>query len=312
MCKSPGSLFTLALLAASPLLAGDTGASCLRQGIAERTGVENIQVIENAPEPIYVDFGTELPTGERVRFEILVDGALSLTEEIELTKGDTSFEARKGAPVVELLAGQPARLEFLRRAAKTGTVEISLSLGGASFGRRTLSELEAQSTRLRASGVRPSATRSAVKSSRGIKQIFAESEDCQYDCEVAQDDCYYYQCGQFGSAACYGNCDMLYESCLENCGICQPSSSSQTTVTVHSTTPTSVVQCRRSFFNSSVTGHQRYNDRVMKQTVTTTTINSNCTETVTTQVSYYSTFCWQWIDFNSCSPVAWENPAANC
>lgn len=299
------SLSAFTLLAASQLFAG-SGPACIRQGVAERFGVpmEDVQINENAPEPLYVDFGTKLAPGDRVRFEIHVDGALSLTEALELSTDDASLGEHKGTRVVELLGGQPARLEFLRRAVQKGTVEVVLFLGDVDLGRRTLSELEAQSTRLRDRGVQPFASRSSVESPG---KLFTKSmEDCTYACEVAQDDCYYYQCGQFGSAACYGNCDMLYVSCLESCGVCQPSSSSQTTYTTVSTTATSTVECHKSITNPPYTGLQRLYNRQIKRTVTTTTINSDCSQTVTTQVTYFTTPCWTWIDYYPCYWITFE------
>lgn len=310
---SRASLFVSSLLVfmATQALAAPT---CVDQAIAERTGkpAGSVPVVTDAPDPIYVEIGPSAAIGDQVRFEIRVDGVVSLTETVELTEApavaDGELASQWTSPVVELLAAQPARLDFLRRAAERGTVEVVVVHGPTDLGLRTLDDLEASSAGLTA--VNPFGLRSSVATpgAEGRQTKF----NCEQYCDDEQDSCYLDRCGQFGSASCYDACDIEWLNCLESCGICQPSSTSSTVTTIVSTTPTSNVVCTRSFFNPAVTGRQRAFTRQLKHTTTTTTTNSDCSQTVTTSISYSNTLCWQWINFNSCPWLVWENPAANC
>lgn len=273
----------------------------------------DVEWVVDGVEPLYIPLARGAVVGDHLRFEILVDGELSLTEEVELIgtsaanqKESLDFSA---TPVVEFLATAPARLDFLRRAAVNGTVEVISYLGATKVGNWVFADLEAESALLRTEGALPYDLSS--KLTLAAPTTVQNKYSCHDICDWEQDDCYLNQCGQFGSASCYNACDDQWVQCMEGCGVCQPSSSTQVTETVVSTTPTSTTACKRSFFNST-TGTQRLMNRRIKRTTTTTTTNSNCTQTVSTSVSYYNTTCWKWINLNSCSWVLIENPAANC
>lgn len=291
--------------------------SCVRQALAERHGIApaDVDLVETSVEPLYIELASSLSVGDLVRFEIRAEGLPLLTEQVRLTEAPLVVEVDGvtlpvSTPVIELLASHSTRLEMLRRAAAEGAVEISIFHGESQLGSFDLAELDRRSTELLSSvGVSPFGLRSTV--SEAAARVEKNSQ-CEYYCDDEQDSCYLDRCGQFGSASCYDACDREYIDCLETCGICQPSSSTTVSEQVVSTTPTSTVLCTRSFFNWSVTGYQRAMDRQIKRTETTTTVNSDCSETVTTSVSYYNIICWQWLNYNTCPYVKVENPAANC
>ncbi|MEM8930057.1 MAG: hypothetical protein AAGE94_02715 [Acidobacteriota bacterium] len=299
----------LALVAAPQLFAEP---ACLQHALAGDDTAGDVELIDNAPPPIYVELGAGAAVGDRLRIEYRIDSRVSVIEELELAEAPAVAEdaaIQSTIPVVELLAGQPARLELVRRAQANGTVEVSIRHGEIDLGVFGLDGLEARGAELlQSAAASPFGLRSTV-SVPGVRQVKGACED---RCDDEQDDCYFSRCGQFGSSSCYNACDIDWVDCLEDCGICQPSSSSTVTTTTVSTTPTSTVLCTRMFFHPQVRGQQRAFTRRLKDTTTTTTINSDCSETVTTSVSYRNTSCWQWINFNFCPFPVIENPAANC
>lgn len=290
---------------------------CVQKAAAEHAGlpVGDAPVIENA-DPLFFELPASVAVGDTLRFEITVGDSVSLTETVELTRAPAAVEGVSTSAVsaVELLAAQPARLDFLRRAAAENQVEILVTRGETVLGTYAFGELAAASESLAPGGVRPFDLRSTLEVERA-RPALGESPSWKYTCEelcdLDQEDCYYYRCDQFGPPSCYQACDDQWEDCLTSCGFCQPSSSSTTTTTIQSSTPISGLICKRSFF-SSATGHQRLFRQQLKHTTTTTTINSDCSQTVTTSITYSTEDCWKWIDFNSCAYQLIENPAANC
>lgn len=307
MYKTTSLFLGLALLFSVPLFADQ---ACPR--IADRPGQPGeLELAIDGASPLYVRLGSQATAGDRLKFEILVNGLLSLTEEVELLGMSAENRPSFGTPVVELLAAAPARLELLRRAAMDGTVEVTSYLGDTKLEHRTFADLDAESAALRTEGALPYDLSSEL--SYAAPTDLQNKYSCQDFCDMEQDDCYLNRCGQFGSASCYDACDTEWVQCMEaECGVCQPSSSTEVTETVDSTTPTSTTVCKRSFFNAAVSGVQRLMNRRIKRTETTTTTNSDCSETVTTNVTYYDTTCWKWINFNGCYWQIIENPGANC
>ncbi len=287
----PLVLLGLALL---PLQAATADDRCVRQGIADAVGLpkEKIVLAEAIEAPLYVELDSSFAPGDRFQFEVRRNGAIFSTEEVELVENrssDASFDFA-ARPVVELFSTHPSRLNLLRRTIGDGTADVAISHNGKALRVETFAALERKGRTLAEGAIAPQAIRSTVRTEASARPH--QKSACTDACYAELEDCNYYRCGQFGSASCYDNCYWLYLDCLEfSCNTCQPSSSSTTTFSTVSTTPTSVYQCHTSggFFPKGI--YRRYT-RQIKQTVTTTTINSDCSETVTTQIFYFNIDCW--------------------
>lgn len=267
---------------------------CVQQAIADKTGTPLAEIeLSEAQNPVFVALEEKLAVGDRVGFRVLVDGELFLSEDLELAASDLVVDTRDftATPVVELLAALPTRLNALHRLAESGQVEVVVEHNGVAKAGIPWIDLVFQSETLRQGEVAPHAVTSTVRFEAASQP--AQKDACTDYCDDEQYDCYLYRCGQFGSASCYDACDDLYLDCLEGCGICQPSSTTTTTYTTVSTTPTSYVECRTDYFFGK--GYYRAYDRRIKRTVTTTTTNSDCSQTVTTTVSYFNIYCWVWL-----------------
>lgn len=284
----------LCLLAFTPQArAGDD--ACVRREIAALTRSAPADIVIAAIEqaPLYVDLRGDLAVGDRVRFEMLVGGERFFTEEVELVKTPRPLAAIElsAVPVVELLSANPARLGALYRIAARQDVKVRVARNGELVGTVPFAELAAASDRLSQEAVLPFAVRSTRRQETGHRRSL-QKDECTQFCDDQQNDCYLNRCGQFGSASCYDACDSQWIDCLESCGICQPSSSTSTTYSIASTTPLNVFECHTTFGSFSPKGIYRAYDRLIKRTDTTTTTNSDCTQTVTSQVSYFHTYCW--------------------
>ncbi|MCG8460380.1 MAG: hypothetical protein MI919_29205 [Holophagales bacterium] len=211
---------------------------------------------------------------------------------------DDDFSVR----VIELLSAQPRRLAHLRNLAETTSVDIVIShRGGVEV--RSLSELDAAGLDSdSAVDWRPLGNSSRVAGANqelptispgkplAPQRSLAKSA-CTDHCDSAQDDCYDY-CGQFGGASCYNACDSDWSDCRASCGSCQPSSSSVTTYTTLSSVLL-YAQCRKGNLPWEVKGMYGYYLDSYKKTVVTTTINSDCSQTVSQTVTYPQGYCWR-------------------
>lgn len=277
-----------------PLQAFAADDRCVRQGIATAVGLPSDKIVlaEALEAPLYVELEASFAPGDRFKFEVRRNGEIFSTEEVELVAGGTDsakidFTAR---PVVELFSTHPSRLNLLRRTVSEGAAEVAISQNGKLVRTEAFAALERKGRELAGAAISPQAMRSTDRTEASARP--AQKSACTDACYFELEDCNYYRCGQFGSAACYDNCYWLYLDCLEyNCSNCIPSSSSTTTYSTVSTTPTSVYECHTSggFFPKGI--YRRYTKQI-KQTVTTTTINSDCSETVTTSISYFNINCW--------------------
>lgn len=285
------ALLSLFLLPLNAFAAGDR---CVRDGIAAATGLpsEKIVLAEAREAPLYVELPAGFKPGDRFQFEVRRNGAPFSTEEVEVLAASVAdakidFAAR---PVVELFSTHPSRLNLLRRTLAEAAAEVAIFANGKPVRTETFADLERKGRDLAGASIAPQAIRSTVRTEASARPN--QKNACTDACYFELEDCNYYRCGQFGSASCYDNCYWLYLDCLEyNCSNCVPSSSSTTTYTTVSTTPTSTVECHTSggFFPK---GFYRLYTKQIKQTITTTTINSDCSETVTTQISYFNINCW--------------------
>ncbi len=269
----------------------------------------------SAPLPLFIELGRPPMAEDTVRVAIRLDGDLIFTEKLRIqplkpeSSPDQAASSAGRPSVVEILAAHPNRRELLNQQAADRSVEVEINHNGASLGVFSWNQLEHRSQEMKM--VKP-ADISSETSSRAVGVPFKSA--CEQLCEAELDDCNESRCGQFGSQSCYNSCNQAYEDCLvHDCGLCVQDSTTVTTLEVQSETATNTVLCTRSFFNSSVVGRQRLFNQRIKQTDTTTVTQTDCSQTLSTNVTYFNQGCWRWIDFNGCFPVVTtENPAANC
>jgi hypothetical protein len=284
----PFTLLCLLMLPLELLAAGDT---CVRKNIVGVAGtpLAEVEMAEATHRPVHVAFSSGLAVGDQVMFEAHIDGLRHFSEEVEIVVGEVSNEKLDLAatPVVELLAANPARLGMLYRLATSRQVEIAIFHNGTLINTVPFLTLVSETEGL--NDVWTQALRSTVSTKQDTVPLRRNS--CWEFCDDQQYDCYLNRCGQFGSESCYDACDLDWDDCIEDCGICTPSSTTSTTLTTVQLTPQNVIECRRTVpFGKGFYSYQR---KKIKKTVTTTTMNSDCTTTVTTQVTYHFEFCWK-------------------
>lgn len=253
-------------------------------------------------EPLYLVL-EEPRDGERLTFEMFVDGGVYLSEEIEiemdgLSRRGVTLDGPAAPPVVELLAADSGRLAHLYRISDERQVEVVVRRGSVRILTETFMDLVAESQVLVAEGVRPQGLRSTFVEPASEGDLFHKN-GCIEFCDDQQDDCYLNRCGQFGSASCYDACDREWLDCLENCGICTPSTTSTTTFTSVGLTAQNVFECHTT--SSEGLGIYRRFLRRVKRTVTTTTTNADCSQTLTTEVSYFNEPCWGFLYQSNCA-----------
>lgn len=247
-----------------------------------------------------------LPGESKVTLTVEAAGKVVLVEEIQAVE---SVEADAPEGVVELLAGHPRQLAGLRQLADQGrAAEVLISLDGEVLEKMSLEQLLLSSSALRAALPEPSPVTSTLTVDHLAPARATESDDkslieslnksaCTDYCDEQFDDCIAYRCNYTWCSGCQNE----FEDCLESCGVCQPSSSSTTQLSVVSVTPQGPVECHTHYFFGKdlyIWTKVRY-----KQTVTTTTINSDCTQTVSSTVTYFNAFCWKFYAF---SPSCFE------
>lgn len=292
----------LALLVPSLQIFAAGDNQCTQQGIADKFGLslEDISLAEPLSPPVYVSFPGDLAIGDEVAFEVTLDGAPFLAETLELVASEISGEnrtrsenkvAEEGRPVVEFLAGQPQRLTVLHHLGERQQVDITTLHNGEIAEKVSLQDLVAQSEILSAGPLDPFALQSTVVIQAPAPP--AENYTCVEICDLELDYCINNQCGG-GGTSCTNYCEQQYVDCLEGCGFCVPSSTSTTTYSTVSVTPTSTYECHTSSVPGWSKGIWRLYTKRIKKTVTTTTINNDCTQTVTTQITYFNLPCWVW------------------
>jgi len=311
-------LLLLVLALPTSLFAADEGdRSCQLQDVLEQIRAETDVLIfdENAGPDLDLLF-YRLPADSELdenglELEAFVGGKSLLLERIRPIES----EAATAGGAIELLSQNPQQLTALHRLGRSGAeLEISLRYGSMSQS-FSYEELVAQSNELREALPDLLLTRTELVSSRLQKPAASDErivplhkDQCTDWCDDEQYDCYLYRCGQFGSASCYNACDIQWEDCLESCGICQPDTTTTTTVTLFSVTDLGPVECKNDPYwvgNSwYIWSKIRY-----KKTVTTTTTNADCSQTVTTSVTYIDIYCWRYYAYDPNCYVIW--PAYN-
>lgn len=314
MRKFVFALLLLVLVLPTSLFAADEGdKSCQLQKALEQIRAETDVLIfdENAGPDMDLLFyrlpaGTELGE-DGLEFEAFVGGKSLLLERIR----PIDLEAAAAGGALELLSQSPQQLTALHRLGRSGAeLELSLRHGSTSES-FSYEELVAQSNELRDALPELLLTRTELVSSRFQKPAASEEriaplhkDQCTQWCDDEQYDCYLNRCGQFGGPSCYNACDIQYLDCLEGCGICQPDSTTTTTVTLFSISELGPVECK---FDPYWVGNSYYiwSKIRYKKTVTTTTTNSDCTQTVSTTVTYFDVYCWRYYAYSPNCIVIW-------
>ncbi|MEM9556741.1 MAG: hypothetical protein AAGC60_20950 [Acidobacteriota bacterium] len=295
---------TLALLSLAlcclPGLALAEAPSCAKSLIAELDGisVEDVRITDATVDPLYVALAGA-QSGDVVEVEILVDGVRHLGESLTLGTA-LAIDAERGLQgpqVVELLAAHPQRLARLDRFAASRDIAVHLRHAGAEVV-YAFDALRVDAASLDAQGARPFDLTSTLHLAA---QSTPTKNACIDFCDMEYEDCIFYRCEPEGSQSCYNACEAQFVDCLEfECSICQVETSTSTNDTLHQVNPTGIQECRWSTFYG--VGYYDYLQLVIKRTTTTTTTNADCSETVTTSVSYYNSYCWR---------LAFNNPFCN-
>lgn len=317
-------LIALLALCLVPSVAFADAGACAKRTLAALDGVspDEVELTTAVTEPLFVE-ADGLAVGDTLRVEVLIDGVTTFQEDLELVEtaapgdallADAPAEVKaaaqaaallEGRPVVELLAAHGQRLERLEHLAQTRSVDLAVHRDGA-VDRRPLSDLRAASDALSAEPFAPFALVSSspaavtieapTKLGETVLDTVQTKSQCEQYCDDQYDDCIWSRCEPQGSSSCYDACYDQFLDCLEwECSICEVSSTTSTQNTLHSQTPTPYVECRYSPIFGYGKGQYRYIERVIKQTRTTTTTNSDCSETVTTSVSYFNSNCWTFL-----------------
>lgn len=284
----------LALLVPSLQSFADGDNQCVKRGLSEKLGIalEDVSLAESQNLPVYLSFPNSLVIGDELTFEVIAGGSPVLSESVELIEAENSDRAGKAGsatPVVEFLAGHEARLAYVHRLGERHNLEIRILQNGVEVETVAVADLLARSELLASADIAPLAHRSTVQIAATAPQ--QEMFSCVFNCGLDQNTCYD-QCG-VGDSYCLGICDSEFDECVHNCnGTCAPHTSTNTTYTLISLTPTSTYECHTSTIPGQTKGIFRLYTQLIKKTVTTTTTNLDCSETVTTQVSYFNFPCW--------------------
>ncbi len=285
------ALLLLLIPSLQSFAAGDN--QCVKRGLAEKLGValEDVPLMVSQTLPVYLSSPNSLAVGDQLTFEVIAGGSPVLLESVELIEdgnGDRS-NASSASPVVEFLAGHEARLAYVHRLSERHNLEIRVSQNGSEVETVAFADLLARSELLASQAIVPMAHRSTLQVAATASQ--QEMFSCVFNCGLDQNTCYD-QCG-VGDSYCLGICDSEFDECVHDCnGTCAPHTSTNTTYSLVSLTATSTYQCHTTSILGQEKGIFRLYTQRVKKTVTTTTTNLDCSETVTTQVSYFNQPCW--------------------
>jgi len=240
------------------------------------------------------------PAGTRVEVDFL-RGGQSLVREIIVLTDEGNAERNLEAPgdaqpsVIEILSTSAAELARVRKLLEGGEVSVQVRLDGELVDTLSLRQLVERSDDLRQSESLPRAI--APRLAEGEKQFGARGEGsaltegaCENACYAQEDYCYDQCVWVPNSTPCFAACDEALDECLMECaGTCTPTTQTSTTVVLVSATPLYAFECKLRFgsLDDYILTRLKY-----KRTVTTTTTNSDCSQTVSTTVTYIYVTCW--------------------
>lgn len=247
-----------------------------------------------------------LPTvpgvGDVVEFEFFHGERSLLVEEIDLIAEDPALEAlrpdAKSIPsaVVEVLSTSPAERARIRRFAQDAEVEVRVRLSGNRVETLSLSDLAQRSASLQGDeSITPRAISPRLSQPSALPilkpPVIRAKSACEDGCYIQNDFCTDECVFVPNSGPCFDSCDEWLDECLGECaGVCTPWTNTSTAITLVSTIPVGPVECH--YRSSSGKSWYVWTERRFKRTVTTTTMNADCTETVSTDVTYFNLYCW--------------------
>lgn len=273
------------LLILSPTQLFADGGACALASL----GAPKPEPAVEAGPALYVDLGAHPSPGARLTFRASADGEPLLTQAVEILPAAGELS---GPAVVELLASEPRRLHQLRELARERAVDIAVEVDGEALGIRNLADLEAQSVELKRRGASPLDHRSTVSRPTAA---YPRSGACNLACDAVRDDCYdFYGCGRFITGLCYSVCHLDWLDCVDGCGpSCQPGTTTSSETVFDGLVSTDELACGDGLGMVAYRGFYRRMNKRLKVTTTTTTVAADCTETVSSTVTYYFTPCFQ-------------------
>jgi hypothetical protein len=227
--------------------------------------------------------------------EVWVDGAVAFSDNLVIDAPDIKVE-----PVVELFADTPEKVYDMRLLVESGIdVTFDIFVGEEIVETVSGAEIMARSNSLMESGALP----------QEIRIPFAQQSLSQSSAKT-----YCYQCTQQYSACVASNCDghlpprlcdrcdTIYDQCLATCDDCIPGTTSESTHTGQETTQTNDFNCyympNPIFSGDSATYRMLLIKHEVTETITTT--HSDCSQTVTQNVTYHYHWCWALWDNSNC------------
>lgn len=263
------------------------------------------QVVETEPEILFYELPVH-PGDALIEVGLLRGERSVLVEQIRLIDGYPTPKrqglrapdgiADLGPTVVEVLSDSPAQRDRIQRFAGSGELSVEVRLDGALVDSLALEELVRRSSLLKQrADLAPRAITPQIREpadASGLHPLSAASTSCEDQCLAQYDRCADECVFSPDSDACFASCQAGRDDCLAECsGTCTETTTTSTEITEVSTTFLGPIEC----LGHPSFGRDRYAlvDILFKKTITTTTTHADCTETVTTDVTYFTNRCWQ-------------------
>ncbi|MCB1032782.1 MAG: hypothetical protein KDD47_02985, partial [Acidobacteria bacterium] len=236
----------------------------------------------------------------------------SLSEGIEVPADARALPGGpdSGVTVIEILATSPAERERLQSLdlQADGKVSVEIRANGLVIDTLPWTELAQRSEALLEAAALPAAIepRYLPAASPGLHNVSAHLTACEENCWIDYDLCYDGCVWVPNSGPCFDSCNANLNACLAACSTsCTPSTTTTTTITILGYVQTNIVKCAWDSSLGSADYYRRYL-RKRKKTVTTTTTNADCSQTVTTTVTYPNNYCWGFAGPGPCTPTEYD------
>jgi hypothetical protein len=245
-------------------------------------------------------FADEALAAKRITIttDVWVDGAVTFRDSLVIEAPDMKAE-----PVVELFADAPELVYDIRLLVESGIdVSFDIFVGDDLFETAPGGEIIARSSSLMGSGVLPQEVRIPF-AQQSLSQASAKTY-C-YECNQQYITCVASNCDGMVPQRLCDRCDTIYDQCLATCDDCIPGTTSSSAHTGQETTLTNDFDCLYKP-NPIIPGDSAtYRMLLIKHEVTETitTTHSDCSQTVTYNITYHYHWCWAlWDDHNCFDP----------
>lgn len=300
MKKIFATLISFGLLISLPALAenGSCQIDKLSSKLSPRTDLFVDPASEDESNLFFHQFAMALPVGTEIRFEIRHEDHLLLAEEVSLIEGSSGLGsealagAKFGGTVVEILSQAAAERSRLRHAASSEEINVSVWLDGELNEVLSISELVDRSTALRGNSI-PHAILIRGAAEAEALELPMTKGACENSCYNQHDACYDNCVWVPNSGPCFDSCDDDLDECLLDCsGGCNPSTTTSAFGTLLSESPFGSPECIKPYGLNPRKRYQKY-QLIVRVTTTTTTTLANCSQTVTTTISYDYPTCYK-------------------